>query len=222
MGLDACAGNGIWGPSSSNLYFVGYQGSIVHYDGENFEQMESGTDIDLKYISGTPDGEYVFTSGNNIVGGARSIVLGYEDSVWDTIYYSEDYLPDSNSEGLAFGNYTFEDSVYIMRKGGLWKYNYLTGNSNIVPSDEFEVESHDYMNIYVENNNDIFVRELFNILHYNGQSWSNDSYLYDYLGGANGGLNGTDKFDYKNGLLVVAGCYNCSYGRGIVAFGRRE
>jgi len=33
MGIDASAGNAMWGTSSSNMYFVGYEGSIVHYDG---------------------------------------------------------------------------------------------------------------------------------------------------------------------------------------------
>jgi len=47
----------MWGTSSSNMYFVGFGGKIVHYDGNEFVKMESGTDVDLKDIYGIVDDE---------------------------------------------------------------------------------------------------------------------------------------------------------------------
>tara|TARA_B100000315_G_scaffold195807_1_gene186770 strand:- start:10373 stop:10744 length:372 start_codon:yes stop_codon:yes gene_type:complete len=52
--------NAIWGTSSNNVYFVGGNGSIVHYDGLNFVKMESGTEVDLNSITGTgPDNVWI-------------------------------------------------------------------------------------------------------------------------------------------------------------------
>ena len=57
MGINSGYIYAIWGTSSSNMYFVGRTGSIVHYDGSEFVKMESGRDVDLKDIDGTEDGD---------------------------------------------------------------------------------------------------------------------------------------------------------------------
>jgi len=56
MGFEgACAGNAIWGTASSNIYFVGNNGTIVHYDGTTFTRLASGTDLDIRDIWGATD-----------------------------------------------------------------------------------------------------------------------------------------------------------------------
>jgi len=45
----------IWGTSASNLFFVGNGGTIIHYDGQTFTKMHSGTDEELIDISGRYD-----------------------------------------------------------------------------------------------------------------------------------------------------------------------
>ncbi len=45
--------NAIWGSSSDNIYFVGNNGSIVHYDGSVFETIESGTEDNINDIWGS-------------------------------------------------------------------------------------------------------------------------------------------------------------------------
>jgi hypothetical protein len=45
----------IWGTSSSDVYFVGGNGSIVYYDGTAFTRMESGTELPLLDIWGCVD-----------------------------------------------------------------------------------------------------------------------------------------------------------------------
>ena len=42
----------IWGHSSNNLYFVGRKGTIVHYDGQSWQRLESGTDLHIGDIWG--------------------------------------------------------------------------------------------------------------------------------------------------------------------------
>ncbi|MEJ5262563.1 MAG: hypothetical protein WHT45_07775, partial [Ignavibacterium sp.] len=48
--------NKLWGSSSSDLYAVGNNGNIAHWDGVRWRKIESGTTVDLLDIWGTPDG----------------------------------------------------------------------------------------------------------------------------------------------------------------------
>ncbi|MBC8175454.1 MAG: hypothetical protein H8E82_07355, partial [Candidatus Marinimicrobia bacterium] len=52
----------IWYSSQSNIFFVGNEGTIVHYDGVNFDRMESGIDINLLDVYGS--NEKVFATGH--------------------------------------------------------------------------------------------------------------------------------------------------------------
>lgn len=220
MGIDASAGFDIWGTSSSNIYFVGYEGSIVHYDGLNFAKMETGTDVDLLSISGTPDGEYLFAAGYDSDAPAPSVALEYSAGAWRTLYYHEGYWPDSDTSGAVLGVYVKGDTAYFTRRGGLWKYNYLTGESSIIPAGENGYNRYGYSQIIVNGLNDIFIKDSgFSLLHYNGISWRTDVSINDIHGWY--GLH-SDSFDYKNNLLVMVGCYNCSYGHGLVVRGKRN
>ncbi|MEW6060502.1 MAG: hypothetical protein AB1600_01035 [Bacteroidota bacterium] len=45
--------NKIWGVSSNNLYFVGNNGFIAHYDGASWRRIESGTTLPIMDVYGT-------------------------------------------------------------------------------------------------------------------------------------------------------------------------
>ncbi|MFQ6614238.1 MAG: hypothetical protein ACE5D1_05285 [Fidelibacterota bacterium] len=62
--------NAIWSASSSDVYFVSDNGSIVYYDGSTITRMESGTDIRLTSITGSVDME---------TGQVRSWAAGRDD-----------------------------------------------------------------------------------------------------------------------------------------------
>ncbi|MCF7797952.1 MAG: hypothetical protein K9N11_07945, partial [Lentisphaeria bacterium] len=81
--------NTIWGSSPEDVWFVGNGGSIVHYDGSGFQRLESGTEVDLKDITGTPDGDHVFVSGWNQSGGNwSSPLLHIQGNLVDVTYES--------------------------------------------------------------------------------------------------------------------------------------
>ncbi|MCF6239170.1 MAG: hypothetical protein L3J79_10270, partial [Candidatus Marinimicrobia bacterium] len=63
MGLDVSAGFDSWGSSPDDMYFVGHEGGILHYDGSNFTKMEIGVSTDLYRVSGSEDGSYIFATG---------------------------------------------------------------------------------------------------------------------------------------------------------------
>lgn len=51
MGLSVSVSRA-WGTSSSNMYFVGRQGSIAHFDGSTWTKVESGTSVDIQDVWG--------------------------------------------------------------------------------------------------------------------------------------------------------------------------
>ncbi len=46
-----------WGSNSNNIYFVGRNGSIAHYNGTNWQRIESGTNLNIYDIWGEYDSE---------------------------------------------------------------------------------------------------------------------------------------------------------------------
>lgn len=55
--------NKLWGSKSNDLYAVGYNDNIAHWDGVRWGKIESGTDVDFKDIYGIPDGKEVWACG---------------------------------------------------------------------------------------------------------------------------------------------------------------
>ncbi len=53
----------IWGTSSNNFYVVGDNGNIAHYQNGQWIRIESGTDINLRDVWGSPDGSIIWATG---------------------------------------------------------------------------------------------------------------------------------------------------------------
>ncbi|MBU1196232.1 MAG: hypothetical protein KKE62_17205 [Proteobacteria bacterium] len=68
--------NGLWGNASDNIYFVGDDGTILHWNGSTFTSMTSNTTQDLNAIWGVPKEKTVPTDTDNIfVGGDNGETL---------------------------------------------------------------------------------------------------------------------------------------------------
>jgi hypothetical protein len=79
--------NKIWVRSSNDLYAVGNDGNIAHYQNSQWRRITSGTDVDLKDIYGTPDGKELWTCGWSNQNGRVAIleIKGDEvESIWDS------------------------------------------------------------------------------------------------------------------------------------------
>jgi len=63
--------NKIWGSSPTDIFFVGTNGNITHYDGQGWQKIESGTDMPIMDIWGSP----VDNSGNFYVLAMASLFL---------------------------------------------------------------------------------------------------------------------------------------------------
>nr|MBC8175452.1 hypothetical protein [Candidatus Neomarinimicrobiota bacterium] len=174
----------IWASSQSNIFFVGNEGTIVHYDGVNFEYMESGTDIKLTDIWGVEDQESgeirVWACGYSSNDGS-SVILAYYENQWYTIY-------ERYSGG---GNSLSDETVYSPMAGTLWAWEdsdllWFGGGFGMFALDSaLSPSSYEEINIYQEAGyfaypwrvrgntpNDLFiVGEYGSVFHYNGINW---------------------------------------------------
>jgi len=185
MGINACAGNAIWGTSSSNMYFVGLEGSIVHYDGQNFVKMESGTDINLLDVWGTSDDNIWVCGWNECTG--ESVILHFDGSDWSRFYewtpstgsnpvprdslrlmitslWSDPDQPDTLVAVGGWGAFHVPTSGAVpVRWSYPWRWDLGTGDPMGFPQ---RVRGSRANNIFV-------VGQRNSILHYNGHTWHN-------------------------------------------------
>jgi len=74
---------GVWGKSSEDIYAVGLEGQILHFNGSVWSKMESPTDIPLRDISGY--GEKIYAVGGDPSTG-EGVMLELVDGQWEIIY----------------------------------------------------------------------------------------------------------------------------------------
>ena len=67
----------MWGSAADDVFSVGYDGRILHYDGNSWTQMVSGTAATLWDIHGV--------SSSNVYAVGRDLVLHYDGSAWSDI-----------------------------------------------------------------------------------------------------------------------------------------
>jgi len=217
VGVDCCAGNAIWASSPDDIYFVGDNGSIVHYDGSGFTKMEGGTEVDLKDIDGTPDGEHIFVVGwdNNLP--APSTVLELNNESWNTLYYIEGAGPSEGNVGWVWGVGVLQDTVYLSTEGGLWKYDYITQESTIIPNHISFMNISAFKNVHVQSVNDIFFAGSgFIYNHYNGKSYYGSYEIMNQY--PQRAMMGSY---YKNNQIVMVGYFNWWQGA-LIAKGFHE
>jgi len=187
----------IWGTSSSNMYFIGGSGKIIHFDGEVFTEMDSGTDIYINSISGT-DETNICVSGYSD-SQCRSVLLHYDGSAWETRYEIEDcsiFNPDSLS-GLIRCLKAFEEELIVVTSKGIYRCDNSTrGDCQLlqegIDSRKYDIEGTEL--------NDFFIAgEFQSILHYNGNSFRQ----FDEIP-TSGRLYGIDKYNQT----IIGGGYN--------------
>ena len=187
----------IWGSSSNNVFFVGGNGSITKFNGSGFSLMNSGTDINLTDIYGTPDGSEVWACGWNSSDG-RSVLLRLNGNNWETLWER-----NGNNNNLPYSSFmstlwTSGRTEFLLTgiPDGIVRHS--ISNLDFAKKDEFAREIFTYR-IRGDNTNNVYLAGTFSsIWHFNGASWKR----YDYL------LNQADRLrsiDVKNGIVVAVG-----------------
>ncbi len=79
--------NKIWGVDSNDFYVVSGNGFIAHYQYGHWSRIESGTDVDLKDIYGSSNGNELWTCGWSNQNGRVAVLKineGGVESIWDS------------------------------------------------------------------------------------------------------------------------------------------
>lgn len=198
----------IWGNSSDNLFFVGTNGSITHWDGVKFTRMESGTTTDLYDISGTFNGK-VYACGGEFSG----TVLEYDGNSWKRV----DSLSDTKvGRASVFSNREF----FAVGGGNLRYIDKKRGDTCQSPPKEImEGGFQNGIPIYIEGIRGSSRTNVFAIggwqyvLHYNGKSWKWYEELWDTSGHPQYSVSVTE-----DGVFIVGS----KDGKATILHGRRS
>jgi len=194
----------IYSSSPDNVYFAGNSGAIVHYNGSEFVKQETGTNVNLWDIAGTPDGEHIFACGMEYIGVSHTVILEFENGEWNVIYYQDDLIPNSEDGNYGWVAYVsvFGDYAYFTSNNGILKYNYITKEMSYLIEEENPNQDVHFGIIVAHPNNIITTTSNADIYHFNGIDWTLQSTVNlpqtSYIKG----------WDYSGNILSLGGHFN--------------
>jgi len=209
----------IWGTSSSNVYMVGTNGAIMHFDGTSWERMDSGTDVDLLDVWGSPDGSVVWACGY-YQSRYGTYLLRNDGSGWKIVYDGTAHEFEIHSDSLS-GAYS---SVYTPAKGRIIEAS-SAGVYFALGTTHGEGQRSSFTSTYFpgfpnrlrgNGSNDLLIAGYYDMIaHYNGITWryfsefsQQDQHLYSV--------------DQKGDFTVAVGeIYDPINSKGLVFRGRR-
>jgi hypothetical protein len=86
LSIDAIATH-MWGTDGNNIFLTGYDGKIVHWNGSNFQLMESHTEVDILDIWGISDGSVIWACGWDDF--EPTVLLRWDNGVWEKVFENE-------------------------------------------------------------------------------------------------------------------------------------
>ena len=155
--------NKIWGTSSSDLYVVGNNGLMAHYDGTGWTRIETGTELDIRDIWGVED--HIMVVASNYNSRARRILTLKEKK-----FSSLPSTPVSSDISSIWFGPDFRQ-YYISTGEGIFHKAVLSASSWRRIS--FAESSRYYLNRIrgLAGNDIFFVGHYGEVLHYNGLSF---------------------------------------------------
>lgn len=169
--------NKIWGSSSSDMFFVGGNGTIIHYFNGTWQKIESGTDVRLLDVWGYNNN--VWISGYEDF--KPTVLLKYSNNALTTVINDQNHLLN-NYPGIISGAI---ESIWTNKNNRLflltWYGLYRMENDNFnSPKNIWSGDPNTWALIKVRGNdvNDIVASGINGrIWHYNGLRWN----LYNEL-----------------------------------------
>ena len=205
--------NKIWGSSSNDLYVVGNNGNIAHYNDSQWRKLESGTNVDLLDIWGSPDGTVWACGYTNDY--SVTVLLRYDGFTWNKVYEGSGNNQNNNEFiGPASGVWT--NSKFFTYVAS-WGKIYRQPNDNILNikrvtpnfSDvAFAMRGTDHNNIFVAGQDGL-------VGHYNGVTYTEFNELKE---------NGKNYFGIavKDNIAVAVGVkYGGLSSQAVISIGRR-
>jgi len=208
----------VWGSNPKSVYAVGYGGNIAYYDGNTWQMLSSGTDVNLLDVNGTPDGSTVWACGWEDF--TPTVLIRIRGTVAEKIYekhYPYQLRADSVSGDLIGVCSPSGQYLFVCSSLGLYRCPCVTKGEgkrlSFVP-DYFPGFPYGMRG---SSDNDLFVVGTYNfIAHYNGSTWRH----YDELMSQEGWFRSVDA---KGNMVVAVGhLYSDPLNvRAFIATGRR-
>ncbi len=206
--------NKLWGSSSNDLYAVGNNGNIAHWDGRKWTKIESGIENNFQSIysnSSSRQLQEIIVVASEEFSNLPTELIKINPQDKTAISISGHNLPammkdiwfKSGKRYIAVGN-----GIYSTKKidiPGSWKREV---NNNINKWFTTAIDGENYNDIIVCGSSG-------ELLHFNGYRWKNITYQ---AGLSN--INRLTECKIKNGIIVCVGF--TTDGKGIIATGRRN
>ena len=188
----------IWGTSINDLYFVGEKGTIVHYNGNYWKKIESGTTTNIYDVSGITD-----KNGSQRI---YCAVSDFETTLKGVLEISNNHINTltSNTFGNIYTAWALNTNQLYAGGHGLFKYrNNVWIKVNIDASLVTRIRGDAVNNIFAVGGSGL-------ITHFNGVNWQNQ------LVEANASFWSSD---IKGKTIVTVGEIN---SKAIIAIGRQN
>lgn len=158
----------VFARSMTDVYAAGDTGTLVHYDGNRWHRLNSGTTLDIWQITGLPDGEIYAVASDYFNSFAGSVILRIEgDNVVQDQFFSV---------GQKFGIWgTTDGEAYATGEGTFHKTNGSTWQEIITPNPRIALWSV----TGTRPNNVLVVGSFGAVIHWSGGSWKFYDELYD-------------------------------------------
>jgi hypothetical protein len=157
----------IWGSDSSNMYFVGDNGLIVHYNGSSWTTIESGTNLDIVDIYGATNNN---TGKTEILAIASKLFSSYERKILRLTGTTINELSDSAIIYPLSSVWFIPNKQYYVAGDGIYEKKKLSESQwrnkalDITKYYTYSVRGNDVNDV-------IAIGAYGNIVHYNGKTW---------------------------------------------------
>ncbi|MBI5663459.1 MAG: glucosyl transferase [Ignavibacterium album] len=202
--------NKLWGSSSGDLYAVGNNGNIAHWDGRKWTKIESGTTLPIRDIWGDFNDK---TNSYEIIAIAAEIDINKGSKLLSIKGYN--VIEESNS-GLSWdiGGIWFKSGKKYYIAGAGIHYKHSLSDSVWQRYARGIVTNYTGDGIKGENINDVFTAgDHMEIVHFNGFSWHN------YIDEISSDFGVLDGISIKWNIVAMVG-FNGT--RAVVVVGRRN
>jgi hypothetical protein len=160
--------NKMWGSSSNDLYAVGSNGNIAHYQNGSWKKIESGTDLHIydiwgDYNNSESNYEINLVAAQQFVGPERKILMIKNNSV-------EELSTSNISEGSLHGIWFESGRRYFVVGNGIYTKRTIDENNwdasldNLTPYYTYAIRGSGLNNIFI-------CGSYGELLHFNGVTW---------------------------------------------------
>jgi hypothetical protein len=154
--------NKLWGSNSSDLYVVGNNGNIAHWNGSKWTKIESGTDVNLRDISGQTNEIFVSGYSTDL---SKSILLKLKNNTTETFWENNTISGTPPYGNLIYSIAGSSNNLIISSNQGVFKHNFMI----IYPSQKIFTVPRRVYKVVAKNMNDIYTAgDRSNVWHYNG------------------------------------------------------